>query len=398
MGLICGKLLLSETAGKETAMGSTVRYILKQVDLVLLGLCLAASGFGLVLIASATNRWDTLSYVVVQGAAVCLGVIAYFICSTLDMEHIAQKWKWILAFNVGFILLLLTPLGVERNGNRAWLEASWLPVNIQPAEIVKLSFILLLAKQFAYYRDDRQMRGLEPVVATAGHTLLMVALIFVVSGDMGSALVYLVTFAGVAFAAGVKLRWFAAGGTAAAVGITLLVIFDLVPQHMLKRFQVLLDHSYDPSGVGFQQTRALMALGSGQMFGQGLFQGVQTQSPNSWALPERQTDFIFAVCGEELGMVGCVAVLLILALIVWRCLSSALLAKSDMESFVCVGISTMLIFQIIENVGMCLFVMPVIGLTLPFFSYGGSSVLTLYAAMGMVSGIRRRSLPEWLRH
>ena len=242
------------------------------------------------------------------------------------------------------------------------------------------------------------MRGLEPVAMTAGHTLMMVGLIFVISGDMGSALVYLVIFAGMAFAAGVKLRWFALGGGLAAAAGTLLVIFDLIPSYMLSRFLVLFDHSYDPAGVGFQQTRSLMAIGSGRIFGQGLFQGVQTQSANSWALPERQTDFIFAVCGEELGLVGCVLVLLILALIVYRCLSSAALAKNSMESYVCVGIATMLIFQIVENVGMCLFVMPVIGLTLPFFSYGGSSIVTVFAAMGMVSGIRRRSLPDWLRH
>ena len=379
-------------------MRSTMRYILDQADLVLLGLCCGASLYGLVLIASATNRWHTLSNVVVQGAAICLGIVAYFLFSSLDMEHVTQKWKWILAFNIGFILLLRTPLGVERNGNRAWLEASWLPVSIQPAEVVKIFFILLLARQFAYYREERQMRGLEPVVMTAGHTLMMVGLIFVISGDMGSALVYLMIFAGVAFAAGVKLRWFALGGGLAAAAGTLLVIFDLIPSYMLSRFLVLFDHSYDPAGVGFQQTRSLMAIGSGRIFGQGLFQGVQTQSSNSWALPERQTDFIFAVCGEELGLVGCVLVLLILALIVHRCLTSAALAKNSMESYVCVGIATMLIFQIVENVGMCLFVMPVIGLTLPFFSYGGSSIVTVFAAMGMVSGIRRRSLPDWLRH
>lgn len=205
-------------------------------------------------------------------------------------------------------------------------------------------------------------------------------------------------FAGIAFAAGVKLRWFALGGGGAAALVLLLVIFDKLPSYMIKRFQVLLDHSYDPSGVGFQQTRSLLALGSGRLFGQGLFNGVQTQATVSWALPERQTDFIFAVCGEELGLVGCLLVLLILAVIVYRCLSSAMMAKSSMESYICVGLASMLIFQIIENVGMCLFVMPVIGLTLPFFSYGGSSIVTMFAAMGMVSGIRKRSLPDWLRH
>ena len=379
-------------------MRSTFRYILRQADLLLLGLCVIASLFGLVLIASATNWWNTNSFVITQGAAIVLGIIAYFACSALDMEHISQKWKWIFLFNVAFILLLLTPLGSGKYGNRAWLSADWMPTSIQPAEVVKVSFTLLLAKQFGYYKDEWGMRGLVPVFSTAIHTVFMVGLIFVVSSDMGSALVYLIIFAGMAFAAGVKLRWFALGGGAAAGLVTLLVIFDKIPSYMLKRFQVLLDHSYEPDGVGFQQTRSLLAIGSGRLFGQGLFKGIQTQTPVAWALPERQTDFIFSVCGEELGMVGCLAVLLLLALIVYRCLSAATVAKSSMESYICVGLATMLIFQIVENVGMCLFVMPVIGLTLPFFSYGGSSIVTMFAAMGMVSGVRRRSLPDWLRH
>ena len=138
-------------------------------------------------------------------------------------------------------------------------------------------------------------------------------------------------------------------------------------------------------------------LGGGKIFGQGLFHGVQTQSENPSSLPHRHTDFIFSVIGEELGMVGCVLTLLLLTAIILRCVYVARHARTRLESCVCIGVASVIIFQVIINVGMCLFVMPVIGLTLPFISYGGSSLVMLFAAMGMVSGVHGRAKPEWLR-
>ena len=141
----------------------------------------------------------------------------------------------------------------------------------------------------------------------------------------------------------------------------------------------------------------MLALGGGKLTGQGLFHGIQTQGEYSGSLPFRYTDFIFSAIGEELGMLGCLAVLLLLAAIIVRCLMVARKARNTTESYVCVGVAAVLIFQTISNVGMCLFVLPVIGLTLPFFSYGGSSIVTLFAAMGMVSSVQSHSLPDWLR-
>lgn len=379
-------------------MLGAVRFIVKKADLVLLGLCLVSTGYGIVLIASATNfRENTLRYVLIQTIASLLGVGLYFLFSDLDMEHYAEKWWVFLLFNLGFIALLLTPLGVVRNNSRAWLSADWLPMDIQPAEIVKLTFTVLLAKQMAWFKEARQMRGLESLFWPAAHMGVMVLWIYVISSDAGSCLVYLVIFAGMAFAAGLPWYWFAAGISVMSIGIASLVVFDKMPGYMLERFKVLFDHSYDPRGVGWQQTRSLMALGSGGIWGQGLFRGIQTQSAFKENLPERQTDFIFSVCGEELGMVGCLAIIVLEFLIVYRCFQTARVASTTMGSLICVGFASMLIFQTVENIGMCLFVMPVIGLTLPFFSYGGSSIVTLYAAMGIISGVRSRTLPDWLR-
>lgn len=374
-----------------------VKYIVKKADMVLLGLCLVSTIYGIILIASATNYTNSYRDVIVQGAAAVIGLFAYFIFSTLDVEHYSEKWKWFFLFNLGFIALLLTPLGTGKYGNKSWLTASWLPTSIQPSEIVKLTFTILLAKQMAWFRDNRKMKGLDSLFWPAAHAGLMFVWIVAISSDAGSGLVYLMIYAGMALAAGLAWYWFVAGFGIMGIGIGALVLLEKLPSHILQRFIVLFDHSYNPDGVGWQQTRSLMAIGSGGLFGQGLFNGIQTQSSFAENLPERQTDFIFAVCGEELGMVGCLAIIVLEFLLVYRCFQTARIAKSTMGSLICVGFGTMLIFQTVENIGMCLFVMPVIGLTLPFFSSGGSSIVTLYAAMGIVSGVRSRSLPDWLR-
>ena len=369
----------------------------RKADMVLLGLCCAATAFGLVMIASATNYLQSGRHLLVQGIAALLGIVLYFVVAQIDLTEVVKKWKWIFGFNIGFFLLLKTPLGFESNGNLAWLHIPGFPVNIQPAEIVKLTFILLLAQQLVWLKDNRDLKSIPSIAMLGGHLALVVGLYYVISSDMGSVLVYVFAFACMAFAAGVALRWFVLTIAVGGFGVYVLYELDKIPPHMVARFRVLFDHSYDPQGVGWHQTRSLLALGGGKLTGQGLFNGTQTQSEFRWSLPFSHTDFIFAAIGEELGLLGCLLVIVLLSAIIIRCLMTATKAKSRMESYVCVGMASMLIFQSISNMGMCLFVMPVIGLTLPFFSYGGSSILTLFIAMGIVSGIRGRSLPEWLR-
>lgn len=378
----------------------SVQDIIRRADMKLLGLCMICTAFGLVLIASATNYLGPAKqfrWVLVQTAGTILGIGAYFVFSNIDMEHFCEKWQLFLIFNIGFLLLLRTPLGVSHYGNRAWLQFPKIPVEIQPAEIVRLTFTVLLARQIAWFRDNRQMKGLGSLMYPALHTGFMFLLIYVLSHDAGSGLMYLVIYVGMAAAAGLAWYWFALGFSALGIGVGLLVVFEKLPQYWVDRFHVVFDHTYINAGdVGYQQRRGMLALGGGGLFGQGLFQGIQTQG-NTGSLPARQTDFIFCVCGEELGFLGCIAIIVLEFLVVYRCFQTAQLAKNSMDALICVGFGTMLIFQTVENIGMCLFVMPVIGLTLPFFSYGGSSIVSLYAAMGIVSGVRSRTLPDWLR-
>lgn len=382
--------------------------VVRQSDLVLLALCTVSTLYGMVLIASATHFRGTLKYVAIQGFGLLIGVLLYFFFSAVDVGELSKKWKWLLIFNFGFILLLRTPFGLTRNGNRAWLGVNDIgeslgvgflenfPITVQPAEIVKITFILLLARQLALLQEKRDLRSFANVIQPTAHAGAMFVFYYIISKDAGSGLVYLFAFLCMAFAAGFALRWIILG-IGGAVGAFLAAWnLGLLRGDWYDRIKVILDHSYQPDKKGFQQTRGMLALGSGKLTGQGLFQGTQTQSSAKWSLPERQTDFIFCVCGEELGFIGCLLIIVLLLAIIVRCLIVAREAPSRMESLVCVGMAGMLIFQTIANLGMCLFLLPVIGLTLPFFSYGGSSIVTLFAAMGVVSGIKKRSRPEWL--
>ena len=372
--------------------------VLRQADLLLLALCCGASLFGILMVTSATRYMHTNRYMLVQTASLLIGVVLYLVVSQIDVGELVKYWKWIFLVGVAFILLLLTPFGVEGNtGNRAWLEFPFLPVNIQPAEIVKLTFILVLAKQLSWLKENRDLKSIPSVAMLAVHFGVIFVLYYKISADMGSALVFLFIFACMCFVAGVALRWFLIGGGAAALLFYAMWDLNLMDTYMKNRFIVLFDHSYDPLNTGWQQTRSLLTLGGGKIFGQGLFKGVQTQSEAASSLPHRHTDFIFSVIGEELGLVGCLLTLALLTAIVLRCIYVARHAKTRLESYVCIGVASIIIFQVIVNVGMCLFVMPVIGLTLPFFSYGGTSIVITFAIMGLVSGAHSRSRPDWLR-
>ena len=295
-----------------TTLFSPIREFFKKGDVLLLFLCLTASGYGLALIYSATRYLDNNNRnVIVQAVAICIGVVIYIVLTFVDFQLFVEKcWKWLVAFDVGFILLLLTPLGKESGGNRNWLALDRIiphfPLDLQPNEIVKIPFILLLAWQAArIHQQERDISSPFSVAQLTGHTLLMVGLIAVVCGDIGMCVIYLFLFVTISWMAGVKARWFALGGTC-FVGAILGAWFTILQSdrfaYIRNRFMVVLDHSLDPLGAGFQQSRSLLAIGSGQLTGQGYLNGTQTQASYSAALPARQTDFIFSVCGEELGM------------------------------------------------------------------------------------------------
>lgn len=382
----------------------SVKEFFRKGDLLLLSLCLVASGFGMVLIYSATRYLETNKNIMVQAAAVFLGVVVYIVMSSVDIELFTERsWKFLLAFNV-LIILALIPFGVgaETTGNKSWIPLPLVPANLQPAEAAKLTFILLFAWQCVKLQEHGIGR-FSSIVQLAVHAGFMCALIAVVSHDFGMVLTYLFLFVVMAWVAGAKKRWFLLGFGGAAGGLAL--VWNHIPAYLISRFTVVIDHiTGNPNtlqeqtiGKGYQQTRSILAIGSGGLTGQGYLQGIQTQSKSGDALIARYTDEIFAVCGEEFGLIGCCLLLLILAAIILRCIWVARHARSSQSALIAAGYAGMLLIQVGVNVGMCLYVFPVVGLTLPFISYGGTSIVTMFAAMGVVSGIKMRSLPSWLR-
>lgn len=361
-------------------------------DWLLLFLCLISSGFGLVLIWSAT-RYDPQLHdlPLKQGCYLLLGVVLCLCVSRLDVEKILRRW-WPLVLAGEFLLplTLLTPLGTAGDtGNRSWLTLPGLSLHLQPAEFGKLLFLLLLALQLRRLKE----RGVGRPTSVGGlltHGGLLCGVVFATSGDAGMTVLYGLLFLLLLWLGGVPLRWFLLMGGAGAAGAA--AVWKLLPadNYWKMRFLVLFDPALDPQGIGYQQNRSLLALGSGQIWGQGYLQGLQTQSEAPSALPARYTDFIFSVCGEEFGLAGCVFVLLLLTGVILRCFWVGGKAPTTFLRLTAWGCGGTVLLQTVLNVAMCLSAAPVIGLTLPFFSYGGSSLLSLFLTMGVVGAVHRQ--------
>ena len=359
---------------------------LRRGDLVLLLLCVITNIFGCLMVASATNGYSegSVRYLLVQIGASFAGIAAFVGMSAIDTDFFSEHRRALVVFNT-VLLFLLIPFGVTVNGNRSWLSFPFLPFNIQVAEICKITFILILASVMASHQN--QLSHPKSVIHMLFHLGLLFLLSILLSNDLGVSLIFLFIFAGMAFSGGVSLLWFLAAAIAIAVAAP--VLWAVMPEYRQQRILVLFDPSLDPYGTGamYHSIRAQRSLTGGGLTGQGLFQGNRTQAG---ALFAQHTDYIFAAIGEELGFLGCGLVLLLMALIIGRCIWVGIRSQDTMRRLVCFGASSALIFQVIINVGMCIGVMPVIGLTLPFISYGGSSLITLYAMLGLVSGVYAR--------
>lgn len=363
---------------------------LKRSDMILLSLCVLSTLFGIVMIASATQYQGTNRYVLIQILAMLLGIGLYFLFSLIDLELLGEKWHILLAFSLLFISSLFIFGVAGDSGNRAWLRFG--PIGIQPAEVVKIPFVIILARFMTNLRENRGLSKPFSLLQLCILFFMFFGLIIISSSDLGSALVYCFIFAVMLFVGGVKMYWFliAAGGTIAIFPLAWKYFFS---QNQKDRILALYDPSIDPTGLGitWQTNQSKSAIASGQFFGQGLFNGNKT---SIGSIPQQHTDFIFSVTGEELGFIGCAVIIILLLLIIIRCVYVGVKSNNYTNMLVCIGIASMLIFQMLENIGMCLGLTPVIGLTLPFFSYGGSSIVTLYAAMGIISGIKLRPKPN----
>lgn len=374
-------------------IGSVVRDFVKRADMFLFTVSCICAIFGIVLISSATKTYETHTYVPVQVFAFILGVVLFVVFTVIDVDIIADKWPILLGFEI-FLLLLLIPFGVEgETGNKGWLR--FFGIGVQPSEIVKVVFVVLMAKHITYLREYRRLNSVLSIAQLVVHFLLTFGLLMVTTDDLGSAIVFFAIFAVMLVVAGVRLYWFLIGGAAIALAVPFLWN-NFLDEYQRQRIMAPYDPSIDPEGwdVKWQTIRSKLALASGQLKGVGLGEGLQTQSG---ALTGKHTDLIFSVAGEELGMIACLTIMLLLSLIILRCVMVGLRCNNTMGMLVCFGTAAGLFFQMLVNTGMCMGITPVIGITLPFFSYGGSSLMSSFAAVGFVSGVKYRPKPQRFR-
>lgn len=375
-------------------LGEKIKEITQKGDMVLLALCVITTIFGIVMIYAATAGGDNARYIIIQTGCLFAGIIIYFALTVFDIEILAGQRTMLFIFNTLFIGMLLV-FGIEGDtGNKSWLRFPFLPFNIQPAELCKITYIIILAKTMSIHQNH--VSSPKCVLQLAFHMLFIVGLIIVISRDTGVALIFIFIFLIMAFVGGVSGWWFLAGIGAFAVAAPTLWS-TVMRSDQKNRILALYDSSIDPNGLNvmWQTNQNLKTLRNGGLTGQGLFNGTMT---NSGAIPARHTDSIFSTIGEQLGMIGSVVVLLLLLAIVVRIIYVGIKSPDYMNRLICIGIASMLLFQILINVGVCLGLLPVIGLALPFVSYGGSSIITSFIAMGIVSGIKMHPAPDISAH
>ncbi len=369
-------------------LGKLAGNYLRMADTPLLLLCVAASVFGLVIIFSATRSYENGRYMPVQALALVLGLVFFIVFSLIDVDIITDRWYFLIGFNI-LLLLALRLFGVMgETGNRSWIRFGG--IGIQPSELLKITFALLLSRQITRLQESKKgLSGVFSAFSLAIHFALLFGVYVVISADAGNALVFLFIFVAMCFAGGLNILWFLVALALAALATPVLWTRFLSDYQRNRILAPYFPDLVDPDGLGitWQPRQSKIALASGGLTGQGYLHGERAQGE---MLPFKHTDFIFSVAGEELGLVGCAAILLLMTLIIIRVLMTGLRSGSHRDMLLCAGFAGMLTFQVFENIGMCLGVTPVVGITLPFFSYGGSSLVASFAAMGLVSGVRLR--------
>ena len=360
------------------------RRLLRYLDWTLLGTTLALMTFGAVVIYSATqNTGDPMSFVKVRMLHAMVGLILLAVAAAVDYQAIARAWRPILG---GAMLLLLvvmffgrTTLGAQR----------WIPLGplggFQPSELAKLALLIVLARHLDAHPEFESWRSVVP-------TLLIAAVpvgLIVQQPDLGTAMVLIAITAAVLFAAAAPLRVMGVLGAGALAIVP--VLWQMLHDYQRRRLIVFIDPGLDPQGAGYALIQSKIAVGSGQLVGKGLLHGTQNLLN---FIPEQHTDFIFTVVGEELGFLGALIVLTLFAIWLWRGMTIAYQAKDRLGTLMAVGIVSMIAFHVFVNIGMTIGLMPITGIPLPFVSHGGSALVMMLMATGILLniGMRRKKI------
>ena len=364
-------------------MGTFIENI-KKYDKLILFLFACAVTIGMVFIYSATRSMpgNNLKFIIVQSVGLVIGLVLMCIITYINYDDLTDLWKFFVGISLFLlVLVLIIGIGSESTGTKGWIRFG--PIGIQPAEIVKICFILTLSKHLDTIKDD--VNYIKNVLLLLFHLAVPLGLILL-QPDFGSAMVFVFIFVVMVFIANIDWRYILAAGITGAI-VAVFSWFFLLKSYQKERIYALFNPESAAQSYGYHVTQSKIAIGSGQVGGRGLFEGIQTQMGY---LPEKHTDFIFSVIGEEGGIIMCMITVLVLMGLVLRCVYIAKTSKDELGSFICMGVAAMWLFHTFENIGMAIGIMPVTGIPLPFISYGGSSIMTNCMALGLVLNVEMR--------
>ena len=357
-------------------------------------MCIICSIYGIYSIKIAVTGmvaggWDMSApskYIAVQTFSLFLGIAGFVAFTIIDADILGQNWKILCAINVLLLIALVIFGQDDGTGNKSWIRFAG--IGIQPSEVIKVLYIVVAAKQMTYLKEYRDINSFLSVVQMAAHFGIVFVLVVGVSSDLGSASILFGVFLVMFYALGVRLYWFAIGGAMVASAIPLMwnyVLKDYQKQRLIAPY----DSSVDPDGWGisWQTTQSKLSLASGRLT------GVDNEASTT-VFTGKHTDFIFSCIGEHFGMIGCLIVITLLMIIIIHIFKIGLHSSRTYDMLICFGVAGAMLFQMFINIGMCIGITPVIGITLPFFSYGGSSMVTMFCAMGLVSGVKYKPKPE----
>lgn len=354
--------------------------------MVLLVCAGAVSALGALMILSSTRGTDPdlydLSYLRKQVLFIAMGVVGMVLVTLVDYRRL-RDFAWLpYVVSVALLALVVSPLGSEKRGTQAWFQIG--AFQLQPAELAKVAAILAVAVLLA--SSDVPLRARRLALA-----LLLFAVptaLIMIQPDLGTALVFIAITMGMLLIAGTRGRHIVILTAVGVVGVVAVLNSDVLEDYQRDRLTTFLDsEGEDVQAEAYNLDQSKASIASGRVSGKGLFEGTQTRLG---FVPEQHTDFIFTAVGEELGFVGSATVLGLLALMCVRIWRTAQIARDRLGTLICVGVLSMLVFQIFQNVGMTMGIMPITGITLPFMSYGGSSVIASWLAVGLVLNVHMR--------
>jgi rod shape determining protein RodA len=374
--------------GEPVAARMARKAPIRHLDPMLLLVTLSLSVFGAVMVYTATATkqesagLDPSQYLKRQIAYTVAGVIVLLAVSFIDYRYIKALAPVLYGAGALALLLVLTPLGDEAGGAQSWFNFGFF--QIQPSEFAKVTTVIASAAYLGERKGEIRVRDVAVVTALVG----LPSALIVVEPDFGSMLVFVALLCGLLLLGGAKIRHFVTLTLLGLIGIVIVLQAGFLKDYQIERITAFLDESPDVQSEGWTLTQAKIAIASGGLNGKGLSQE-KTQTTLDF-VPEQHTDFIFTAIAEQLGFVGGAVLLGLFALLLWRALRIATLSRDLFGTLVAGGIATMWAFQIFINIGMTMGIMPITGLTLPFISFGGSSMVVNFLAVGLLLNIHMR--------